>query len=161
MQHDPVPLQPVGAGNLRPRLADGIEAVDEDVLDLRKGDDPAILVTHGRHVEDLGHSDEAFVRRIVAGDAVEQVRLAGRCDRPDLEVREPPHLESAGDHRVQPTELDIFGERLGVGLGGHPVGALAAFAGPSERELVDVSAGRDHGDASDRAGQRGVGQQLA
>ena len=71
-----VPLEAVRTGELGAGPSDGVEAADEDVLDLREGDDPAVVVAHRRHVADLGHRDESSVRRLIAGDAVEEVELA-------------------------------------------------------------------------------------
>ena len=138
------------AGKLGAGPSDGVEAADEDVLDLRQGDDAAVVVSHRCHVADLGHCDEPSVRRLVAGDAVEEVELARSRQRADLEVLQAPHLEAPGDHRVQAAELHVLGEGLGVGLRRHPVGPHAAGPGPSEREQIDLAARRDQGDPPDR-----------
>ena len=130
VEQDAVPLEAVRAGELGPGPADGVEAADEDVLDLREGDDAAVVVAHRRHVADLGDGDEPLVRRRVAGDAVEEVDLARGTEGPDLEVLQAPHLQAAGDHRVQAAELDVLGEGLRVGLRRHPVGPDAVRRRP-------------------------------
>ena len=79
VEHDPVPLQAVRAGELGARSADGVEAADEDVLDLRQGDDAAVVVAHRRQVADLGDGDRA-ARRTGSSRATQSNRwtLAGR-----------------------------------------------------------------------------------
>ena len=138
VQHHPVPLEAVPARELGPSLSDRVEAPDQDVLELRQRDDVTVVVAHRGQVANLGDGDEALVGGRVPGDAVEEVDLAGSAEGSDLEVLQAPHLEAASDHRVQPAELDVLPEALGIGLRRHPVRPGSVHVGPPEREEVDV-----------------------
>ena len=123
------------------------------------------LVAHRREVAHLGHGDEPLVGRVLAADAVEQVDLARRRQPADLEVGQPPHLQPAGDHRVQPAELDVLleagrvvGRRVLLGLGRHPERPHAVVVGPAERQHVGrrIGVGGDQRDPPHRPGRSTV-----
>ena len=115
VEQDPVPLQAVRVGELGPRPADRVQAADEDVLDLRQGDDAAVVVAHRRHVADLGHGDRA-----ARSDGMSRATQSNRWTSPGdgrgliSKFFKPPHLQATGDHRVQAAELDVLGEGLRV-----------------------------------------------
>ena len=110
------------------------------MLDLGQRDHVAVLVADGRHVAYFGYRDQPPVGLADPGDAVEQVDVTGRRERADLEVLEPPHLQAAGDHRVESAELDVLLERRRIRAGRyvafrfHPVRAQSAAVRTTERQ---------------------------
>ena len=115
-----------------------------------RADRPAVLVAHRGEVAHLGDGDQPLVGLgFVPADAVEEVDVAGRRQAGDPEVRQPPHLQPAGDHRVQPAELDVLLEpspdrrrRRPSPLGRHPVRPHAVVVGSPEREHLAAPSGR-------------------
>ena len=117
------------------------------LLDLGQRDDPAVLVADRREVAHLGHGDEALVGR-VRREPTQSNRYTSPARRQagDLEVRQPPHLQPPGDHRVQPAELDVLLEAArrpdaAPRPGRHPERSLADVVEPPEREHVARRAG--------------------
>ena len=109
VEHDPVPLQPSRSGRRLRGVAERVEATDEQVSTSGKPIDVAMLVAHRRDVAHLGDGDQPAVGGPFARPTQSKrwtSPVAGK--RADLEVLEPPHLQPAGDHRVQPAELDVL-----------------------------------------------------
>ena len=133
------------------------------MLDLRAGRRPGRASSRtGVRSRTSATAIEPLVGRVVARRRSRTGgprRRAGR--RRDLEVRQPPHLQAAGDHRVQPAELHVLGE-ASRSSGSRTAIQYGRTPSSSARRNVSTSIGAP--DARIRAtrrigaGQRGVGE---
>lgn len=75
-----------------PGSADRLEAHRERAFDVREADDAALAVADDGEFAHLCEGDEAAVRGVVAGDAVEQEDVAWRVQAGEIEVAQPPEV---------------------------------------------------------------------
>ncbi len=62
------------------------------------------LVPHGRQVAYLRHRKQAFILGILVGYSVQQVNIFNRGQAIDLEVLEPPQMQTFAHHGMNSAE---------------------------------------------------------
>ena len=112
------------AASRRAGPADGLEAVLHGALGVGQGDDVAVVVAYDGQLTHLGECHQPPVGRVRTPDALVEEHVLGGVDAGDVELAQPPQVESPADHRVHPADQRVLGD--------------AVFRGP-EREVLHRS----------------------
>ena len=113
VERDAVPQRPPARRSASLEAADPLEGLAEAALQLRQRGDPPLLVAHRRQVAYLGEREQALVLRVRVRDAAEHVDVLRRRKPLEVEVLQPPQLQSVPHHGVQPAEHLVLHKPLG------------------------------------------------